>query len=88
MDREVMIGYYQNFYTHPSNEAIKDSEEYKEKKKIRHELEDEVEKMLGGTRTPEYKKFDAFLTALYDENEVLLLEMYLMGARDREMMLR
>ena len=88
MDKEFMREFYRNFYMHPCDEAIKDSEEYKEKNQIRFELENEVEKMLGGTRTNEYKIFDDFLTAFYDEYEVLLEEMYLMGARDRERMLR
>ena len=83
-----MREFYKNFYMHPSDEAIKDSEEYKEKSRIRFELENEVEKMLGGMGTAEYKKFDDFLTAFYDENEVLLEEMYLLGAYDRERMLR
>lgn len=88
MDKGFMREFYQKFYLHPSDEAIKDSKEYKEKSKIRSELENEVEKILGGTGTAEYKMFDNFLTAFYDENEVLLEEMYLMGARDREKMLR
>ena len=83
-----MREFYQNFYKHPSDEAIKDSEEYKEKNRIRFELENEVEEMLGGNSTAEYKIFDDFLTAFYDEYEVLLEEMYLLGAYDRERMLR
>lgn len=88
MDKGFMREFYQKFYLHPCDEAIKDSEEYKEKNKIRFELEEKVEKMLGGTRTTEYKVFDDFLSALYEEYEVILEEMYLMGARDREKMLR
>ena len=64
------------------------NEEYKEKNRIRFELENEVEEMLGGNSTAEYKIFDDFLTAFYDEYEVLLEEMYLLGAYDRERMLR
>ena len=87
MDKEFMREFYQNFYMHPSVEAIKDSEEYREKCDIRSKLEDEVVKLLGGINTKNYKIFDNFLTALYDEYEVLLEGMYLLGAADRERML-
>ncbi len=88
MDREFMTEFYQKFYIHPSDVAIKDSDEYKKKYDIRSELEDEVEKILGGINTAEYKVFDKFLSALYDEYEVLLQGMYLLGALDRERMLK
>lgn len=88
MDREFMSEFYQKFYTHPSVEATKDSEEYREKYDIRSKLEDEVTNLLGGIGTAEYKIFDNFLSALYDEYEVLLEGMYLLGAADRERMLR
>lgn len=83
-----MTEFYQKFYIHPSDVAIKDSDEYKKKYDIRSELEDEVEKILGGINTAEYKVFDKFLSALYDEYEVLLQGMYLLGALDRERMLK
>ena len=83
-----MTEFYQKFYIHPSDEAIKDSDEYKKKYDIRSELEDEVEKILGGIDTAEYKVFDKFLSALYNEYEVLLQGMYLLGALDRERMLK
>ena len=49
-----MTEFYQKFYIHPSDVAIKDSDEYKKKYDIRSELEDEVEKILGGINTAEY----------------------------------
>lgn len=83
-----MKEFYQKFYVHPSDEAIKDSEEYKEKSNIRSKLEDELIEILGGIYAVHYKKFDNFLSALYDEYEVLLEGMYLLGATDRERMLK
>ena len=44
--------------------------------------------MLGGPGTAEYRKFDEFLIAFLDEYDELLVEMYLLGASDREKMLR
>lgn len=88
MDREFMREFYRNFYIHASDEAVKDSEEYMEKSSIRSKLEDEMIEMLGGVRTEEYHKFDQFLSALFDEYDVMLEETYLMGAKDREKMLR
>ena len=51
-------------------------------------MEDELTEMLGGTHTPEYKKFDDFISAYADEYDVMLEEVYLLGAADRERMLR
>ena len=88
MDREFMRAFYREFREHTYDEAVKDSEEYKEKAEIRFVLENEVIEILGGINTAEYKVFDKFLSALYDEYEVLLQRMYLLGALDRERMLK
>lgn len=88
MDREFMRAFYREFREHTYDEAVKDSEEYKEKAEIRFVLENEVIEILGGINTAEYKVFDKFLSALYDEYEVLLQGMYLLGALDRERMLK
>ena len=88
MDKAFMRDFYETYYTDPYQAAIKDSEEFRKKRDIRYEIEEELTEMLGGAGTAEYKKFDEFLTAFLDEYDELLVEMYLLGASDREKMLR
>ena len=44
--------------------------------------------MMGGTKTMLYKKFDDYISAYADEMEVMREETYLLGAADREQMLK
>ena len=88
MDKEYMRNYYRRMYENPCDLVIIDSEEFEEKKKIRYELEDRLEKMMGGTSTLIYKVFDEYISALSDEMEVMREETYLLGAADREKMLK
>ena len=87
MDREFMKSFLNNYYADFQREAVKESEEYKEKRNKRYEIERAFE--LG---LQEYKElselFEAYLDACADELEVLLEQMYLLGAADREKMLR
>ena len=88
MDKAFMRSFYKKYYEHPYDKAISRSKRYKRMQKIRFEIEDELTKMLGGTRTVLYQKFDEFIGAYADEMDVMLEEVYLLGARDRERMLR
>lgn len=88
MDKEFMRSYYRTFYEHAYNVAVADSEEYREKQHIRQTLEYELEKMMGGINTPLYKKFDEYVGVYADEMDVMLEEVSLLGAADREKMLR
>lgn len=88
MDKEYMRNYYRRMYENPCDLVIIDSEEFEEKKKIRYELEDRLEKMMGGTSTAIYKLFDEYISAFSDEMEVMREETYLLGAADREQMLK
>ena len=87
MDREFMKSFLNNYYADFQSEAVKESEEYKEKRNKRYEMERAFELKLQ-----EYgdlcKLFEAYLDACADELEILLEEMYLMGAQDRENMLK
>lgn len=80
--------FYRTFYEHAYDVAVADSEEYREKQQIRQALEDELEKMMGGINTPLYQKFDEYVGAYADEMDVMHEETYLLGASDRERMLR
>lgn len=88
MDKEFMREFYRTFYNHAYDVAVRDSEEYKRVRDIRYRIEDELTEMLGGICTEKYKKFDEYVSAYADENNVMLEEVYLLGAADRERMLR
>lgn len=88
MNKEFMREYYRTYYTNPFDEAIRDSVEYRVKQAIRYVIEDELTEKLGGTKTELYQLFEKFIDAYADEMDVLLEEMYLLGAKDREKMLK
>ena len=88
MDREYMGSYYRRFYENPSDLVVTESDEFKEKRDLRYNLEDELTEMMGGTGTIMYKKFDEYISAFSEEMEVMREETYLLGAADREQMLK
>lgn len=88
MDRLFMKSFLSNYYTDFQTEAVKDSAEYKEKRSHRYELEKKIEMLLQELSKDLIKVFDDYIDACADEQEILLQEMYLMGAQDREKMLR
>ena len=88
MDTGFMRDYYRNNYLHAYDTAVAGSEEYKKKRDVRYDKEDQLTKLLGGIRTEAYEIFDEYIAAYADEMDVMLEEVYLLGARDREKMLR
>lgn len=88
MDKEYMRTYYRRFYENPCDLVVADSEEFREKRNLRYKLEDELTEMMGGNRTLLYQKFDDYISAYADEMEVMREETYLLGAADREQMLK
>ena len=83
-----MKDFYWKFYNDVYAEAIKDSEEYSNRKAIREELEEELTVMLGGIGSAGDKKLNEYVTAYGDEMDIMMEGMYLLGAQDREKMLR
>lgn len=83
-----MRTYYRRFYENPCDLVVADSEEFREKRDLRYKLEDELTEMMGGNRTLLYQKFDDYISAYADEMEVMREETYLLGAADREQMLK
>ena len=83
-----MRTYYRRFYENPCDLVVADSEEFKEKRDLRYKSEDELTEMMGGNRTLLYQKFDDYISAYADEMEVMREETYLLGAADREQMLK
>ena len=88
MDKEYMRNYYRRMYENPCDLVVTESEKFKEKRNLRYALEDKLEQMMGGTSTQIYKVFDKYISAFCDEMEVMREETYLLGAADREQMLK
>lgn len=88
MDIEFMKSFLNNYYADYQSEAVKDSDEYKERRKRRYEIEKKFVLLLQESTKELVELFEAYLDACADELEILLEEIYLMGAQDREKMLR
>lgn len=88
MDREFMKSFLNNYYADYQSEVVIDSEEYEERRTRRHEIEKKFVLLLQENSKELVELFEAYLDSCSDELEILLQEMYLMGAQDREKMLR
>lgn len=88
MDREFMKTFLNKYYMDYQSESVKDSEEYQERRKRRYEIEKKFELLLQESSKELVELFEVYLDFCADELEILLQEMYLMGARDREKMLQ
>ena len=87
MDREFMRLFCRKYYSDYQMEAVEESGEYQSRKNKRYELEQNFELELQKYEGL-YGLFEKYLDACADEQEVLMEEIYLMGAQDREKMLR
>lgn len=87
MDREFMKSFYRNYYENPQGEATKDSPVFTEKHNLRYEFEDKFIEILHELGPDALSAFEQYMDAYTDEQEVVLEEMYLLGAKDREKML-
>lgn len=83
-----MKSFYERYYENAACEAVNGSEEYKNLQKNRQEIEGTLEEKLKDSGNDLMRLFEEYVDALIEEQEVLLREMYLMGAQDRERMLR
>ena len=88
MDRAFMKSFLNNYYADYQSEAVKDSEEYRKRQTKRYEIEKKFELLLQENSKELVELFEVYLDSCADEFEILLQEMYLMGAADRERMLR
>ena len=88
MDLKFMKSFLNNYYADYQSEAVKDSEEYRKRQTKRYEIEKKFELLLQENSKELVELFEVYLDSCADEFEILLQEMYLMGAQDREKMLR
>ena len=88
MDREFMKSFYRRYYDDPQSEAVYESELYKEKRARRYELEEEFEKKLSAIDEELVHLLNDYLDSYVTELEILLEEVFLFGASEREKMLK
>lgn len=88
MDREFMKSFYKRYYSDAQVEAVRESQEYIQRRNVRYALEEQMEKRMKEVDISLLHLYEKYLDACADEQEILLEEMYLLGAEDREKMLR
>ena len=88
MDKSFMMSFYREFYENAQHEAVKESKAYHERKEQRYRIETELVSKMQQIGDDLFQLFEKYSDACADEQEVLLEEMYLLGAQDREKMLR
>lgn len=88
MDRDFMRSFYEKYYADPQKTAVKDSEEYTKQRDLRYDVEERFVKLLSKSDDDLEQLFEEYLDACADEIEILLREIYLLGASDREKMLK
>lgn len=88
MNIEFMRQYYRCMYENPQGVAVENSNMYSQKQSLRYEKEENFIKHLKGLAPELSQKFEDYLDAYSDEMEIVLEEMYLLGAKDREKMLQ
>lgn len=88
MDKSFMREFYRIFYADSISNTVKELEAYLVKRENRYKRETELLEILGGIDSEVHKRFNEYLDACAEEVEILLEEIYLLGARDREKMLK
>ena len=88
MDMEFMRDYYRMNYFQDCKPLLIEREEYDKKCKIRYQMEEAFIERLKGYNSELYMEFEKLVDCIEDIHNVMLEEMYLIGARDRENMLR
>lgn len=88
MDVEFMEQFYSKMYEEPEKEAVRENREYASVRQRREQVEDRFWKMTETMPREVQDAFSDFMVALNEEQQVLLKAMYMLGAKDRERMLR
>ena len=88
MDHEFMKLFRKNFYEDYWQEAIKDSVGYKEKRALRYDAESQFELAVQMSGKELKELYENYQEVLWQEVECMLECVYVLGASDRERMLR
>ncbi|MGN0294697.1 MAG: protein BART-1 [Lachnospiraceae bacterium] len=87
MDREFMEQYY-DLYEDPIGTAVEGNEAYEQLSDVQHEMEEEFAKCIGGVGSENWKRYEKMMMVYFSKISVVSKCSYLMGAADRERMLR
>ena len=88
MNKDFMKDFYNNFYEDPNYIATESDEEYIREKHKHTEMVSELAKILGGFDSGAWKKYEECMNQANKAQTIMALDMYLMGAADREKMLQ
>lgn len=88
MDREFMAGYFERVYDGSVYKAVSGNAEYNQLRTELMEVEDRLLTMAGGQETSLWELHEQSTQLLLQMNRLTIKEVYLMGAADRERMLR
>lgn len=86
MNRELMRKYYLSTYSEPETIAVKNNEKYRQLRRTFEEHEKEFEKALNNHKL--FMMYEELLADYIEMQSELCIEMYLLGAEDREKMLQ
>ena len=86
MNREFMKGYYLNTYYEPEIIAVQDNEKYHQLRRAFEEHEKEFEKALNNHKL--FMMYEELLADYIEMQSELCVDIYLLGAEDREKMLQ
>jgi hypothetical protein len=88
MDMNFMRDYYRMRYFQDCMPMLIEREEYDKKSEIRYQMEEAFKVRLEEYSSKLYPEFEKLVDCIEDVHNVMLEEIYLIGARDRENMLR
>lgn len=88
MDRTFMMHYYEMEYEEQSVDIFRKLEEYAEASNRHRALEKKLRELVGGGDNPAWKMYEECMMAYIDLVDIMRKESYLMGAQDREKMMR
>ncbi|MCD8012165.1 MAG: hypothetical protein LUG99_03140 [Lachnospiraceae bacterium] len=88
MDKQFMREYFDKMYEEPISVIVEGDSEYEKHKKEMYQKINEFEAMVGGPDAKECKVLDEILTKCDEMWECVITNAYLLGAKDRERMLK
>lgn len=88
MDRAFMLEYYRSQYEDPTLTAAENNPQYEELSERLQELQREFYKRTSGPEGELWRMHEEIEKILMDMNGITLQGAYLMGAADRERMLK
>ncbi len=86
MDREFIRKYCESVYPELEVTAVKCNDKYQRLKKIFEKHEDEFEKAIGDRKL--FRLYEELLSDFMDMEHEMAVSVYLLGAEEREKMLR